>query len=339
MGNHTLESAPGPASQHDTQGAEHSGNNIPTVLDKEYTFSSSSTIELIRSFSGQTNTITFSKLFLAIAGDIPSALMLGQLVFWWGKGSAEGGWIWKRDQDWEDEVGISPKQALRARNNLKRQGLIETKIKKAFGNPTLHYRVCERKLLESLVSYQRYETNHPKGTKRNIPKGRNETYQRDETITDLYNSPNTDTHTRIKSVCGDPDFFSPTADEAAKELARNVMEFQMDRGKQVADQGLYLATLVRLAKSGRLMIPEGYVAPAERAAKEAAHRKAEVTERKKEAAERAEIEVAEEKFKGMPAEEKERYIGIARVEIGELGSFPGLVQRRAEMLAFQEGNG
>jgi len=340
MNNYKQESAPedfaGPG-----RGAEHSGKDISTASeDKEYMISESNAIEFIRSLSGQQNTITFSRAFLQITGDIPCALMLSQLVFWSGRGADPGGWVWKRDQDWNEEVGITLKQAVRARNNLRKRGLIETKIKKAFGNPTLHYRVCERKLLKSLVSYQRDETNHPKGTKRNIPLGRNETYQRDDSLTD----PTTDltqTHTQ-RGGCVVSSYnkcFPPQTAKAAEGLAKDVMDFVEAGGTKVRSRERYLSTLTRAAEAGTLERPVGYVAPAEREAKEAARRKVEADQKRVEAADRAKIEVAAEQFRELPTEEQERYLGLARADIGVLGSCPGLVHKRAEMLAFREGAG
>ena len=108
-------------------------------------------IDLIRGFNGQENTITFSRAFLRLTGNIPSALMLSELVFWAGRSADPEGWIWKTNHKMQEELCLSRHQVRCARKVLESHGIIETKVKKVAENPTVHYRICERKLAQLLV--------------------------------------------------------------------------------------------------------------------------------------------------------------------------------------------
>ena len=61
-------------------------------------------------------------------------------------------WLAKRYEDWEEETGINEYTARNGVKRLKSQGLIETKVMKWAGNPTVHIALCrdalERKLGE-----------------------------------------------------------------------------------------------------------------------------------------------------------------------------------------------
>jgi hypothetical protein len=222
---------------------------------------------------------------------------------------------------------------LHARNNLKKQNIIETKIKKACGNPTVHYRICEHNLLKSLVSYQRVKTKLPKGIKRNHPLVQNETAQKYETSNRLNYSPNTHTTT---TVCGDEKkCFPRVSGSAAKGLAKEVMSFLETTGSNIRNRQGYLLILQRAAERGELEIPKGYISPDERAEREVRRQKVEAEAARDEDAERARIEAAAEKFDKLPPEEKEKWLAEAETEAGMLISFPGLLRKRAEMLAWR----
>ena len=107
---------------------------------------------LIKSVSGQYNVLTIPRLFLdRLDSDFPTALMLSQLIYWSDKGKQEDGYIYKSDADWEKEIGVSRRQSRRARKRLCELGLIEIKIKKANGAPTVHYRLKKDELVKWIV--------------------------------------------------------------------------------------------------------------------------------------------------------------------------------------------
>lgn len=98
--------------------------------------------QLIISISGQANIIAVSTIFVkAFKGDYPSALLLTQIIYWSDKTKRKDGYFYHSYKDWEDELFLSQYQVSRAVKGLKELGLVETKLIKAEGAPTLHYKI------------------------------------------------------------------------------------------------------------------------------------------------------------------------------------------------------
>ena len=109
--------------------------------------------DLITELHGNAGLIVIPREFIKITGDYETAALLAQLVYWTGKSQNEG-WVYKTYQDWEDEIGLSKYKVNRARKTLENLGILETKLKKANGIPTLHYRINMKKLAELLSTNQ-----------------------------------------------------------------------------------------------------------------------------------------------------------------------------------------
>lgn len=108
--------------------------------------------EVIFSLVGQDNVLTVHRPYVVmLGGDAAAALFLEQLIYWSDKGHRGDGFIYKSRKEWADELGLSPGVQRRVRNKLEQIGLIETKLHRADGAPTLHYRVDGNKLIEALV--------------------------------------------------------------------------------------------------------------------------------------------------------------------------------------------
>jgi hypothetical protein len=107
--------------------------------------------QLISSITGQKNILTIPREFINYTGDITSALLLNQLLYWTPK--SNDGWIYKTYQDWESEIGFSEYKIRKASESLKNLELLETKIKKANGNPTVHYRLNTDKFLKGFLNF------------------------------------------------------------------------------------------------------------------------------------------------------------------------------------------
>jgi hypothetical protein len=95
---------------------------------------------LIKSISGQANILTIPRIFIDITGgDIKAALFLSQCVYWSDRGGSGDGFFWKSYKEWNIEIGLTRPEIDRVRKSIDR--FLETKIKKASGAPTTHYRV------------------------------------------------------------------------------------------------------------------------------------------------------------------------------------------------------
>ncbi len=97
------------------------------------------------------DTIDVKKIYVDIAGDLVSGVLLSQVMFW-HLPNKEGGtklrvkkeghlWLAKKRDDWWDECRVSPKQFDRSVKELEKRQCVKTKLFKFDGNPTKHVRM------------------------------------------------------------------------------------------------------------------------------------------------------------------------------------------------------
>ena len=96
---------------------------------------------LIHELSGQQNLVSIPVVYIEITGDLNTALLLNQMVFWSDKSKRKDGYFYKSYKDWEDEIHLSEYQVRRSIKKLKELDFIETELKRANGSPTLHFKV------------------------------------------------------------------------------------------------------------------------------------------------------------------------------------------------------
>ena len=108
---------------------------------------------LIKSISGQANTLAIPRLFISITGDIKLAILLSQCIYWSDRTKDSQGWFYKSYPDWQDEIGLSQFEVKRAAIKLVSAGLIKTKLKRANGAPTMHYWVNFNALSNAIMKF------------------------------------------------------------------------------------------------------------------------------------------------------------------------------------------
>lgn len=96
---------------------------------------------LIISYSGQKRTINIPVLYLELLEDYNTAVILNQLIYWSDRSNRTDGYFFKSYKEWAEEVFLSQYQVKKAIDKLKKLDLVETKLKKSYGSPTLHYKV------------------------------------------------------------------------------------------------------------------------------------------------------------------------------------------------------
>lgn len=74
-------------------------------------------------------------------GSLESALYFQQLYYWSDKGKRLDGYIYKTKEEIEDETTLTRFQQDRIRKSLVSMGILDTKLIKANGAPTMHYRL------------------------------------------------------------------------------------------------------------------------------------------------------------------------------------------------------
>jgi len=73
--------------------------------------------------------ITYYPALAKALESIPAAIFLAQLIYWTGKQADEGGWIYKTQQEWENEIGLSRREQETARRKLTSLNLTSEKLK------------------------------------------------------------------------------------------------------------------------------------------------------------------------------------------------------------------
>jgi len=110
---------------------------------------------LIESMSGQLNLLVVPRIFVTLTGDIESALVLSQCIYWSSRSSCEGGWFWKTTDEFTEEVAMGYYKFRSAVKRLIMMGYLETKVKRANGDPTTHYKPCLEKIATSIIAISR----------------------------------------------------------------------------------------------------------------------------------------------------------------------------------------
>lgn len=108
--------------------------------------------ELTRRLSGQENVFTVPRIYVQYTGDLTTAILLNQIVFYSDKSSRKDGFFYKTYDEWEREICLTKRQVSYSTEKLKALGVVETKIKKANGAPTVHYKLDYDKLVDSIVT-------------------------------------------------------------------------------------------------------------------------------------------------------------------------------------------
>ena len=113
-----------------------------------------SIIELIKSISGQANVIAVPRLYIDLLdGDVNSAILLSQVVYWSDKSKRKDGWFYKTYAEWFDEIGLSQYKVKRGIDTLEKLKIIETDVKRANGAPTVHYKMNMEEFQNLIIKF------------------------------------------------------------------------------------------------------------------------------------------------------------------------------------------
>lgn len=130
-------------------------------------------IEVIKALVGQANILTIPRAFIDYTGDINSALLLSQLLYWHDRSSDADHVIYKTYKEWEVELTLTKYQVMRAANILKKKGVLETFVKKAHGNPTVHYQLNVDEFIQQFIQLANFRqlrnfTNESKESRQSL---------------------------------------------------------------------------------------------------------------------------------------------------------------------------
>lgn len=115
---------------------------------------------LLSDFSGQGNTLVIPRPFVDFLGGLEVALLFSQMLYWSDRTRQPERWFYKTYTDWNTELGLSEYQVRKAVKKLTEwqinddpKPLLATEVRKAQGNPTVHYRVIWDNFSESFLHF------------------------------------------------------------------------------------------------------------------------------------------------------------------------------------------
>lgn len=137
---------------------------------------------IISGLTGHDNIITLNVAFVDFVDDLETGLFLSQLIYWSDRGTRKDGFIFKSDKEWHEELRLSKYAVRKAKKKLKEMGILETKVKKAYGNPTTHYKLNKNEFVSQFTWFLRNQQNESSNT----TKGKFEnTHSLTDTTTDV----------------------------------------------------------------------------------------------------------------------------------------------------------
>lgn len=117
--------------------------------------------------------VSTKNMYVDITGDVLTAILLSRILYWFLPGKTGNSkirifkdnkeWIAKKRSDWKNECRISPSQFDRSIKILKKLGLVDTKVYKFAGEPTVHINLDKDFFMETVLPY--LEKDNSKGEK------------------------------------------------------------------------------------------------------------------------------------------------------------------------------
>lgn len=102
--------------------------------------------------------IAYHVVFARISGGVTSGVFLSQLFYWADRGKDPNGWIYKTQDEWEEETGLTRWEQETARKRLKKRGILE---EKRAGMPArLHYRLNLDRVIELVAAQSSLWESH-----------------------------------------------------------------------------------------------------------------------------------------------------------------------------------
>lgn len=110
--------------------------------------------QTIKSFAGEKNILAIPKSFIRFCDkDLYIGLFLSQIIYLSDKGNREDGYIYKSNKEWKEDYFLSDYAIRKAKKYLEEKGIIKTKLIKANGAPTTHYKLNTKKFTELFMKF------------------------------------------------------------------------------------------------------------------------------------------------------------------------------------------
>lgn len=103
---------------------------------------------ILRETTGNGNRISIERIYIEVmGGDVLGGLFVSQLVFWSRKGKRKDGWFYRTQDEWEKRDYLSRRMVEKYTKACGKAGWLETKLMRANGAPTTHYRIKQAEFM------------------------------------------------------------------------------------------------------------------------------------------------------------------------------------------------
>lgn len=167
---------------------------------------------LLAELNNVSNKLMLYKPFVSYFGGLDIAMVLSEIFLWSQisrhKYPDRNGWFYRSYDEWKERIGLNEYRIRKLSRQLEGAEYIETKVAKAYGNPTCHYRSVLGKILNLMVSLNFKETNLNNVRKRFLKNERNDTSNFKESLTDYTTDITSNTTTSLPHERGGSSTYS-----------------------------------------------------------------------------------------------------------------------------------
>lgn len=108
----------------------------------------------IKAITGHDNKVSVERLYCEAMGrDLSGGMFLSELIFWCDKGKRADGFFYRSAAEWEERCYLSTYLVRKYTKFCEDLGWLETKLMKANGSPTVHYRVDAEKFSKWICEF------------------------------------------------------------------------------------------------------------------------------------------------------------------------------------------
>jgi len=109
-------------------------------------------LDILKECEGHMRVVSIPTAFIELTGDVSSAGLLAQLLYWTGRTTNAEGWVYKSHAEWKRELGMGRCVVDRARKRLSELGVLQQTCRMANGRRTMHFRIDLAALRSAILS-------------------------------------------------------------------------------------------------------------------------------------------------------------------------------------------
>jgi hypothetical protein len=97
---------------------------------------------VLAQFSGAHSVIAVQRSYIDFAGDLPSGVLLSQMIYWSSRRTSKDGWFYKTYAEWHEEIYLPEKTVRRYADSFEKRGFLDSKVCRNAQNLNVrHYRI------------------------------------------------------------------------------------------------------------------------------------------------------------------------------------------------------